>query len=141
MLGHEQRTWFEAPGGKAHSAKPETFFHIVETITPAPRYAFLFAGGSVPENWDGHGDRNGHHSAPDHPGQAILRRGEAYKGPAMLFGRRFYTAYHPVFDPAGKVIGIIYVGTGMDELDGMLWQAIYAMAIAAGIAALFTPLR
>ena len=24
----------------------------------------------------------------------------------------------------------------MDELDGMLWQAIYAMAIAAGIAAL-----
>jgi methyl-accepting chemotaxis protein len=83
------------------------------------------------------GDRAvGTQLAPDHPGQAILRRGEAYKGPAMLFGRRFYTAYHPVFDPAGKVIGIIYVGTGMDELDGMLWQAIYAMAIAAGIAAL-----
>jgi methyl-accepting chemotaxis protein len=83
------------------------------------------------------GDRAvGTQLAPDHPGQAILRSGEAYKGPAMLFGRRFYTAYHPVFDPAGKVIGIIYVGTGMDELDGMLWQAIYAMAIAAGIAAL-----
>ena len=28
----------------------------------------------------------------------------------MLFGRRFYTAYQPVFNPAGKVIGIIYVG-------------------------------
>jgi methyl-accepting chemotaxis protein len=76
--------------------------------------------------------------APDHPGQAMLRRGQAYKGPAMLFGRRFYTAYHPVFDPAGKVVGIIYVGISMDELDGMLWQAIYAMAIAAGIAALLT---
>jgi N6-adenosine-specific RNA methylase IME4 len=62
VLGHEQRTWFEAPGGKAHSAKPETFFHIVETVTPAPRYAFLFAGGSVPENWDGHGDRIGQRS-------------------------------------------------------------------------------
>jgi methyl-accepting chemotaxis protein len=85
------------------------------------------------------GDRAvGTQLAPDHPGQAILRRGEAYKGPAMLFGRRFYTAYHPVFNPAGKVIGIIYVGTAMDELDGMLWQAIYAMAIAAGIAALLT---
>jgi methyl-accepting chemotaxis protein len=83
------------------------------------------------------GDRAvGTQLAPDHPGQAILRRGEAYKGPAMLFGRRFYTVYQPVFDPAGKVIGIIYVGTGMDELDGMLWQAIYAMAIAAGVAAL-----
>jgi methyl-accepting chemotaxis protein len=85
------------------------------------------------------GDRAvGTQLAPDHPGQAILRRGEAYKGPAMLFGRRFYTAYHPVFNPAGKVVGIIYVGIAMDELDGMLWQAIYAMAIAAGIAALLT---
>src|ERR1700760_549773 len=67
--------------------------------------------------------------AADHPGQAVLRRGQAYKGPAMLFGRRFYTAYHPVFDPAGKVVGIIYVGIAMDELDGMLWQGIFRMGI------------
>ena len=75
--------------------------------------------------------------APDHPGQAIVRRGEAYKGPAMLFGSRFYTAYHPVFNTAGKVIGIIYVGIATAELDGMLQQALVAMAIAAGVAALF----
>src|SRR6202522_3905234 len=80
------------------------------------------------------GDRAvGTQLAADHPGQAILRRGEAYKGPAVLFGRRFYTAYQPVFDPASKVVGIIYVGTAMAELDGMLWQAMDAMAIAAGI--------
>jgi methyl-accepting chemotaxis protein len=74
--------------------------------------------------------------AADHPGQALLRRGEAYKGPAILFGRRFYTAYQPVFDPAGKVIGIVYVGIATTELDGMLRQAIVAMAIAATVAAL-----
>ncbi len=74
--------------------------------------------------------------APAHPGQAMLRNGQAYKGPAMLFGRRFYTAYQPVFDAAGKVIGIVYVGIPTAELDAMLWQAIGAMAIAAGIAAL-----
>jgi methyl-accepting chemotaxis protein len=74
--------------------------------------------------------------AADHPGQAMLRRGEAYKGPAILFGRRFYTAYQPVFNPAGKAIGIIYVGIATAELDGMLRQAIAAMAIAASIAAL-----
>ena len=74
--------------------------------------------------------------AADHPGQAILRRGAAYKGPAILFGRRFFTAYQPVFNPAGKVVGIIYVGIAMAELDGMLRQAIVAMAVAAGIAAL-----
>jgi methyl-accepting chemotaxis protein len=84
------------------------------------------------------GDRAvGTQLAADHPGQALLRRGEAYKGPAMLFGRRFYTAYQPVFSPAGKVIGIVYVGIPTAQLDAMLWQAIGAMAIAAGIAALF----
>ena len=74
--------------------------------------------------------------AADHPGQAMLRRGEAYKGPAILFGRRFYTAYQPVFGPAGQVIGIVYVGIPTAQLDGMLAQALWAMAIAAGIAAL-----
>jgi methyl-accepting chemotaxis protein len=84
------------------------------------------------------GDRAvGTHLAENHPGQAIIRSGQAYKGPAMLFGSRFYTAYHPVFNSTGKVIGIIYVGIAMAELDGMLWQAILAMAIAACIAALF----
>ena len=83
------------------------------------------------------GDRAvGTQLAPDHPAQTVLRRGEAYKGPAMLFGRRFFTAYQPVFDGVGKVIGIVFVGIPTAELDGMLSQAIWAMAIAAGIAAL-----
>src|SRR6201991_1755631 len=53
------------------------------------------------------GDRAvGTQLAADHPGQAVLRRGEAYKGPAILFGRRFYTAYQPVF-AGSKVVGIV----------------------------------
>jgi methyl-accepting chemotaxis protein len=83
------------------------------------------------------GDRAvGTQLAADHPAQAILRRGQAYKGPAMLFGRRFYTAYQPVFDATGKVIGIVYVGIPTAQLDGMLWQAIVAMGAAAAVAAL-----
>src|SRR5579871_5711965 len=83
------------------------------------------------------GDRAvGTQLAADHPGQAIIRSGKTYKGPAMLFGSRFYTAYHPVFNPAGKVIGIVYVGIATAELDGMLRQAILAMTVAAGLAAL-----
>ena len=83
------------------------------------------------------GDRAvGTQLAADHPAQAILRRGEAYKGPAVLFGRRFYTAYQPVFGAAGKVIGIVYVGIPTTQLDSMLWQALWAMAIAAAFAAL-----
>jgi methyl-accepting chemotaxis protein len=83
------------------------------------------------------GDRAvGTQLAADHPGQATIRRGQTYKGPALLFGSRFYTAYHPVFNPASKVIGIIYVGIPTAQFDAMLWQAIGAMTIAAGIAAL-----
>ncbi|HEY0235720.1 MAG TPA: methyl-accepting chemotaxis protein [Afipia sp.] len=74
--------------------------------------------------------------APDHPAQAILRRGEAYKGPAILFGQRFVTAYQPVFDTAGKVIGVLYVGNPTAPLDAMLSHALTMMAIAATIAAL-----
>jgi methyl-accepting chemotaxis protein len=83
------------------------------------------------------GDRAvGTQLAADHPAQAVLRRGVAYKGPAMLFGRRFYTAYQPVFGEAGKVVGIVYVGIPTAQFDSMLSQALWAMAIAAGIAAL-----
>jgi methyl-accepting chemotaxis protein len=83
------------------------------------------------------GDRAvGTQLAADHPAQAVIRRGHAYKGPAMLFGSRFYTAYQPVFNSAGKVTGILYVGIATAELDGILGQAVVAMAVAAGIAAL-----
>ena len=83
------------------------------------------------------GDRAvGTQLAADHPAQAVLRRGQAYKGPATLFGRRFFTAYQPVFGVAGKVIGIVYVGIPTAQLDGMLWQAIVAMGAAAAVAAL-----
>ncbi|MBR0752796.1 Cache 3/Cache 2 fusion domain-containing protein [Bradyrhizobium jicamae] len=74
--------------------------------------------------------------AADHPGQAPLRRGEAYKGPANLFGKSFMTAYYPVVGPAGKVIGVLYVGIPMEQLDAMLAEALRNMLIAAGVAVL-----
>jgi methyl-accepting chemotaxis protein len=83
------------------------------------------------------GDRAvGTELAADHPGQVMLRRGEAYRGPATLFGKSFMTAYFPVENPAGKVIGILYVGIPMVQLDTMLSHAIHSMTIAALLAAL-----
>lgn len=83
------------------------------------------------------GDRAvGTQLAADHPAQAVLRRGEAYKGPATLFGKTFMTAYFPIADAAGKVVGILYVGIPMAQYESMLAQAIESMAVAAGIAAL-----
>src|SRR5258705_11799092 len=95
-----------------------------------------FVRGTTKVKKENGGRAVGTQRAADHPGQAVLRRGEAYKGPATLFGRRFYTAYQPVFSEAGKVIGIAYVGIPMAQFDGVLWQALWAMAIAAPIPAL-----
>ncbi|MBR1145657.1 Cache 3/Cache 2 fusion domain-containing protein [Bradyrhizobium sp. AUGA SZCCT0431] len=87
------------------------------------------------------GDRAvGTQLAPDHPGQPILRRGEAYKGPATLFGKTFMTAYYPIANSTGKVIGVLYVGIPMAQFEAMLSHAIQNMAIAAGIAALLVML-
>jgi methyl-accepting chemotaxis protein len=87
------------------------------------------------------GDRAvGTQLAPDHPGQAPLRKGEAYKGPAVLFSKSYMTAYYPVKNASGKVIGILYVGIAMAEFENMLAQAMKTMAIAAGIAALLVML-
>ena len=72
----------------------------------------------------------------DHPAQPVVRKGEAYKGPAILFSQRYYTAYYPIFDSAGKTIGLLFVGIPMAQLDGMLSHAISMMAIAACFAAL-----
>src|SRR5262249_58832797 len=81
------------------------------------------------------GDRAvGTQLAPDHPGQQPLRKGQAYKGPAVLFSKSYMTAYYPVMNAAGKVIGILYVGIPMAEYDGMLAQRMQSMASAAGIA-------
>ncbi|MBR0849474.1 Cache 3/Cache 2 fusion domain-containing protein [Bradyrhizobium diazoefficiens] len=83
------------------------------------------------------GDRAvGTQLAADHPGQAALRRGEAYKGPATLFGKTFMTAYFPVVNASRKVVGILYVGIPMEQFESMLAQAISSMALAAGLAAL-----
>lgn len=80
------------------------------------------------------GDRAiGTQLATDHPGQEPLRRGEAYKGPAVLFGRKFYTAYQPIFGPAGQTLGLLFVGMPIEIYDTMLKQTIERMIMAAAL--------
>jgi methyl-accepting chemotaxis protein len=83
------------------------------------------------------GDRAvGTQLAPDHPGQAVVRRGEAYKGPAVLFSKNFMTAYYPIVNSSAKVVGLLFVGIPMAQFEGMLAHSIKTMAMAAGVAAL-----
>ena len=44
------------------------------------------------------------------PAFALVNKGEAYRGPAALFGKRYITQYQPVTDASGTVVGILFVG-------------------------------
>ncbi len=45
-----------------------------------------------------------------HPARAQLLAGKTYVGKAHLFGRDYMTSYQPLLDPAGKVIGALFIG-------------------------------
>ena len=45
-----------------------------------------------------------------HPGYARLQSGLSYIGRATLFGKEYMTAYNPVKDEAGKIVGALFVG-------------------------------
>jgi N6-adenosine-specific RNA methylase IME4 len=50
-----QSTVLHAPA-RGHSQKPHEFYHLVESLCPAPRYADLFSRCRHNERWDVHGD-------------------------------------------------------------------------------------
>ena len=47
--------------------------------------------------------------------ESVLGRGQPYRGKANILGVPFYTAYDPIKDRNGKVIGILYVGIPQAE--------------------------
>ena len=47
--------------------------------------------------------------------EAIFQQGNPYRGSADILGTPFYTAYDPILDADGKVIGILYVGLKKSE--------------------------
>jgi N6-adenosine-specific RNA methylase IME4 len=50
-----QTTLLHAPL-RAHSQKPREFYDLVESLCPAPRYAYLFSRYRHNDKWDCHGD-------------------------------------------------------------------------------------
>ncbi|TAW28350.1 methyl-accepting chemotaxis protein [Rhizobium leguminosarum] len=50
----------------------------------------------------------------EHPAQPVLARGEAYYGPAELFGRKFMTGYFPIKNVSNANVGILFIGIPME---------------------------
>ncbi|WP_342163710.1 methyl-accepting chemotaxis protein [Methylobacterium sp. SD21] len=69
--------------------------------------------------------------AADSPAQGVLRAGKTYEGPTVLFGRRFYTVYQPVFDGAGKVNGVLFVGLPIEMYYDAHAETMRQLSLAA----------
>ena len=59
---------------------------------------------------------------------AVLGRGETYRGEARILGAPYLTVYAPILDAAGHPIGILFVGTSLTEahavVAGLLHQSL-----------------
>ena len=47
---------------------------------------------------------------PNGPAIAMIRKGEAFYGEAIILGKPYLTGYEPIRDAPNNVIGIYYVG-------------------------------
>ena len=69
-----------------------------------------------------------------------LQQGKAYKGLTTLFGKRFYTIYHPTFGGDGKVNGALYVGMPVEDLytsyNGIMTSVSIGIVLTALLACL-----
>ncbi|MBQ9479850.1 MAG: cache domain-containing protein, partial [Selenomonadaceae bacterium] len=62
----------------------------------------------------------------------VLAKGNNYTGIANVVGQPFHSAYEPIKDASGKVIGMVFVGLSIHELDGI--QNSFIMSIVMAIA-------
>lgn len=58
--------------------------------------------------------------ASDEVKEAVLDRGELYVGQADVVGRINQTAYKPLKDSSGEIIGMLYVGVPMDPYQAIV---------------------
>ena len=76
----------------------------------------------------------------NHPAYQLLRAGKPYVGRADLFGKPYMTAYEPLRDAAGTVVGILFVGTDLSAFqEGMQQQVANTRLFEHGGAMVIAP--
>ena len=59
---------------------------------------------------------------------AVLGKGRSYRGESDILGQRYFTAYDPLKDASGQVIGILYVGVKRADFFAIINQVLSNMA-------------
>lgn len=58
---------------------------------------------------------------------AVLGKGQSYRGEADILGQRYFTAYDPLKDASGTVVGILYVGVKKADFFSIIDQVLSSM--------------
>ncbi len=70
--------------------------------------------------------------APGPVYDAVLRDGKPYRGEAEILGQRYFTAYDPIKDASGKVVGVLYTGLSQQEIEKMVAALSRSTVLAGG---------
>ena len=73
----------------------------------------------------------GTHLAPGKVHDTVFKQGRTYRGQADILGTAYFTAYQPLKDAAGRVVGILYVGVKKGDFLSVVTEIEHA-AVAGG---------
>ncbi len=71
--------------------------------------------------------------APGPARDTVLRDGKSFEGPAVILGEPYITRYDPVRDPAGRQVGILFVGVKLSAWQAFVQKVMHG-AIQGGFA-------
>lgn len=81
----------------------------------------------------------------------VIMNGKTFRGEAVILGKSYYTIYEPIFNPSGKVIGILYAGvekaainalvTDLMQRVGISFLVVLAVALAVTVFAVRRQMR
>ena len=60
----------------------------------------------------------------------VLTGGENFLGTANVMGEEHHAAYQPLKDSAGKIIGMLFVGVSVHEMDGVVQSLVMSIVMA-----------
>ncbi|MCZ7586668.1 MAG: cache domain-containing protein [Deltaproteobacteria bacterium] len=74
-------------------------------------------------------------TADENVARRVLGEGKIYRGQARVVNERYYTAYRPIRDVAGRPIGMLGIGTAVREYEEAQSKtiALFSSLIAAGM--------
>ena len=79
--------------------------------------------------------------------QAVLQQGEKFYGEAVVVGQNVQTAYQPIKDATGAIIGILYVGASQSLIDVIIssflktFLIVFLLAMVVAITAIILYVR